>query len=295
VSRLDPEPDAAPPPAPDLHEIAVANAAAGPSVEMLKSLVEALNASIPAETPAMEPTAEAAGTAETAQAAQAPGDAEPAGIPTEPPAFDVVVTFDPAEAPPEDATTATAEPAESIETPAVVLSASGDGTSYEVELLARFEQMGDVPILPAELGAVVIFPPHDAPMEAAAEPARPQHEPAAAEPAAVASADAEANARSSEAQISESQVSEDQPIEEQTAELPPVDLDAAFDPDVCLFGSDDVDDTPAEPAPVAEAPADVSDGVAPPATAAAVKPAASPDPLMPIKAMSQEERIALFS
>jgi hypothetical protein len=77
--------------------------------------------------------------------------------------------------------------------------------------------------------------------------------------------------------------------------LPPVDLDAEFDANEFLFGEGaDAAETTAEAEP-----AETPEAVVPASTngAAAAIPAAEapPDPLIPIKAMSPEERIALFS
>ena len=88
------------------------------------------------------------------------------------------------------------------------------------------------------------------------------------------------------------------PETEPAAELPPVDLDLAFDTDEFLF-DEDATEAVAEPAAqIAETPDAASAPPAPKDDApAAAQPEAEtrPDPLIPIKAMSPEERIALFS
>ena len=96
------------------------------------------------------------------------------------------------------------------------------------------------------------------------------------------------------------------PETEPAADLPPVDLDLTFDTDEFLF-DEDATEAVAEPAR-AESPRNAGRGQAPPpaipkarARKSSRPPAAQPeaetrpDPLIPIKAMCPEERIALFS
>jgi hypothetical protein len=140
VSRLDPEQPAAEPAPASARDVAIAAAAAGPTVEMLKSLVEALNASIPAESSTVqrmgelsaipakaeaaaqeviqafareltrgaaadgphEGALEAAAVEETVREVQAAEQMPPATAEaTEPLVFDVLVEFDPVEPRPE--------------------------------------------------------------------------------------------------------------------------------------------------------------------------------------------------
>jgi hypothetical protein len=82
---------------------------------------------------------------------------------------------------------------------------------------------------------------------------------------------------------------------EAEAELPPVDLDTEFDTEEFLFGEDGAE-TAAGTGPLAvEAPEPAVAPAALEAEAAAAAAETRPDPLIPIKAMSPEERIALFS
>jgi hypothetical protein len=85
------------------------------------------------------------------------------------------------------------------------------------------------------------------------------------------------------------------PSEAVAEKLPPVDLDAEFDPDDFLFGSNGKTNGAGQPvaADDAEAPAHELAASGEAAAVPAAKVAA--DPLMSIKAMSPEERIALFS
>ena len=492
VSRLDPEQETAEPAAPSARDMAIAAAAAGPTVEMLKSLVEALNASIPAESfgahrmgelsaipataeaaaqeviqafareltrggaadipsdgatnavaveapepDAVEaPAAAAAETPEVAavegsiQDAQAALDAQPdtADHP-EPLVFDVLVEFDPVAPRPEARTeartpeartearteavepaaehvatispSAEAEPAESLiesvldsfeasfediaaapqpaaaapaEPVEAALSQSAETAPaepastdaqpaypsptnnvviHEVELLARFEQMEAVPILPPELGTAVIFQPRHALTPATAAPPAPpavtdaesaaiaQPETASgdsdrtadfklpmdllptvdldAAPEAVAQAPEEtASEAAGEPEPAPEPASDPEPAAEAAHEIPseaaaapsPVDLDAEFDADDFLFGANGSTNGAGEPAMAAtadsaEAPANALAAAPSPADEAAsgrtsqavAAPAAevAADPLIPIKAMSPEERIALFS
>jgi hypothetical protein len=78
--------------------------------------------------------------------------------------------------------------------------------------------------------------------------------------------------------------------------LPPVDLDTEFDTEEFLFGEDAAETAAVTGALAGETPEPAAITAAPDAeVAAAAGPETRPDPLIPIKAMSPEERIALFS
>ena len=92
---------------------------------------------------------------------------------------------------------------------------------------------------------------------------------------------------------------EDETAPEADADLPSVDLDTEFDTEEFLFGEEDSADASAGPngqtAEMQAADAPAPSGEAAPGNAAAPATETPPDPLIPIKAMSPEERIALFS
>lgn len=168
----------------------------------------------------------------------------------------------------------------------------------ETELLSNFALMKTMPFLPPEIGQAVIFErshadaepePQPEPVasdDAAPEPqARPEAalampsidliEPAPAEPPALAAMP-------------------DAPPPEETDAAPhralaeaqaPDELEPDIDLDALLFG------TPAGDDPAAPMPSPVSAGTSPP-PAAPARPAA--DPLAPLRAMSDEEKIAIF-
>ena len=92
---------------------------------------------------------------------------------------------------------------------------------------------------------------------------------------------------------------EDETAPEADAELPSVDLDTEFDTEEFLFGEEGGADASAGPngqtVETQAADATAPSGEAAPGNAAAPATETPPDPLIPIKAMSPEERIALFS
>jgi hypothetical protein len=225
--------------------------------------------------------------------------------------------------------------------------AADDVVVYEVELMARLEQMEALPLLPQELGTAVIFgrrntlpaidlniAPETEPAptaEAVAEPAA-VHDPVAevtaepvaeivAEPAAEVVAEAVPEVAPETAPAAEiadplpeatiaapevlpTATAEPTASEPVTAEATPqpatgqaklVDLEAVADSDDFLFepagsaSTNGAKAAPSEPAAATPPPAE---------RAAAAAPAQRPppaDPLIPIKAMSVEERIALFT
>ncbi len=108
--------------------------------------------------------------------------------------------------------------------------------------------------------------------------------------------DAAADAAQAAPEPATAPVPEIEPAPEAEEELVPVNLDAEFDTEEFLFG-EGAAETDARTGLAAETPAPIAAAAAPGAEAATAAAEAEkrPDPLIPIKAMSPEERIALFS
>jgi hypothetical protein len=152
-------------------------------------------------------------------------------------------------------------------------------------------------IPPAELSAIetVIaeaFSDHEPPAEAPTPPAAEHPSASIAsdiveEPLRSAAAEPVEAAAAPEAIVTQAADPDSAP--DAVTPLPPVNLDAEFDADEFLFGEDAVAPAPETPEAAAAIPA------APVEAAAEPQPGTRPDPLIPIKAMTPEERIALFS
>jgi hypothetical protein len=275
------------------------------SVAMLTAMVEALSASIPAAEPEPEqaaaPEPEQAVMPEAEQAA-AP---EPEAIAPEPePEPEPTAAPEPEQAASEPEQAAPAEPV-ALE-PAFDAALPVAALAQESSLLASLERMEARPFPPPDEGTAVIFtrpgpnllamPMPEPPAVQQAEP-----EPMAATPAAGPDSVAPAQMDVAAADI---------PATEALAEFPPAapepeamaaDADAVppepeaqaadpdFDPADFLFGPEPEPDPAAflldpPPAPVSQ-----------PQQALAPRDAAADDPLRAIKAMSPEERLAVFS
>jgi hypothetical protein len=180
------------------------------------------------------------------------------------------------------------------------------GNLVIADLLASYQQMEARPIPPPDEGTAVIFAPRTEPFAAPIEPVdtssvtiEPQ---APTETAAAPIMELAPSAEIAEAPAATAVVpspaaevpppaAETPPIEQTVAEAMLTDPD--FDPSDLLFGPDPEPDPAAfllEPEPPQTTPPQ-------PATAAEQQPPAEParDPLAPLKAMSEAERIAIFS
>ena len=226
-----------------------------PTVTMLATMVQALSA-------AAEPSPETQTTPQAIEAAATPVPA--------------------AEALPPIAVAAQAVPA-----------FAGDPMMPEADLLASIAELEALPILPPEVGAAVIFDRTQAPEpEAAAEPA------AQAAAAPLASAVAEPVAAKPAAKVTVPDVDLDLTAFLFGPDVPPPAAETQPSPEVQSLPAVDLMTVPAVPARDKQ--------IAPPNPPSAPEPAAERraqvtsgsdphDPLAPLKAMSAEERIALFS
>lgn len=317
--------------APDAEPPATIDAAHEAAVSELKAMLEAMNASVAPPAAAAEAEPVAAPEVASPEAAL-PEPAEPAAI-----------------TPPPDTSSETAPPTAPAPAPR-------PGLFLEHELLASFERMGAVPLLPPEEGTAVIFP-RKPDTSAAATLAVPQIVEAAPAPD-IAAASPEPEIAAAASVVEPEAVSPTAATEtiEATAtpvaefappakpETPPPAAAAApevspaltppepeFDPDEFLFGAEskpdpalfgpepepDPDAFLLEPVPIvpprlaaaalpqpdfvsaASAPADARSSQAPadPAPAEPAPPPASRvhDPLHALNAMSEWEKLALFS
>jgi nicotinate-nucleotide--dimethylbenzimidazole phosphoribosyltransferase len=211
----------------------------------------------------------------------APAEAEASGMDVVAVETDVVATetdvtaIESAPPAPEEVAPAPDAPASPPETQsqgtaAIGVAAVSSAVMPEVELLSNFARMETMPFLPPELGTAVIFEPKvPAP---AAEAAPPQA------------------AALGEAELIMPPPEPDAAGPEKAAVQPPAEVDL----DALLFGPEpEPDPDPAasllEPLPPENAPAKPM-----PAPEAAEPQATASDPLAPLKAMSEEEKIALF-
>ena len=181
----------------------------------------------------------------------------------------------------------------------------------ESELLAHFEQMESVPVLPPELGTAVIFtrePTPEADASAtrdAAQPAPPIQEPPVDQPVSQEEVRERAvqsrriqehlNPKTLRAAIADRLAAAARVRHETVSRSAPAAVlgrgEAEFDPAEFLFGPEPL--TEPSPAPAPEAPAAGNTSVCP--TLSPLPRRAVSDPLGAVKAMTPAERIALFS
>jgi len=306
-AALAPATEESPPPAD-------AAADKGPTVAMLTAMVEALNASMPGPEPAAEPPpvleiAPQPTTTEPQPVLESPPEPEP-----EPPLAQAAAEPE-AEQPPvlQAAPTPWAEPVVPPAAPAV----------HETALLASLEQMGVRPFPPPDEGTAVIFTPKPAP-----EPA--PELPAPADPAVAFEAE-QAPPPEPEQTLALAETVPPEPEPAAAPELAAASAEADFDPTDFLFGPEPEPDPAAfllDPAPLRTAkafplpqpefvatppaselpkrPQDVKpeelkpeklelEELEPPADADTRAEPAPHDPLHALKAMSPNEKLALFS
>jgi hypothetical protein len=262
-----------------------------PTVAMLKALVEALNASVPESTLEPEATEGAYASTETGSEREATVTPEPESIEASEPdttVSDQAALLGPASRYREIIATPHTDPAQEVAAAAVFVEAAnpenpdiepfhgfealqdmpaalpGDVVLHETDLLASFELIEARPLPPLDIGTAVIFPPRPEPATVTAAAPEPVAPPAP-HPTPVA------------------------------APAPPAAVeDFLFgpepEPDPAAFLLDPTP-RPAVPEPTAAPEASVEPASAPPPPAENV----TYDPLAPLKAMSDVEKIALFS
>jgi hypothetical protein len=273
----------------DPSQPADATSDGAPTVAMLKALVEALNASVPESTP------------EAAEVAHSSIEGEPEPEPTVTPepesmeasephttVSDQTALLGPASRYREIIATPDTEPAPHVAAAMIVEAANpespavepvrefealqdmpaalpGDVVLHETNLLASFELIEARPLPPLDIGTAVIFPPRPEPTVVTVAAAAPEPVAPAPQPATVA---------------------------------PPAPPAAVED---FLFGPEPEPDPAAflldqSPRPAVPEPDALPEAVAEPASAAPPPAENVPyDPLAPLKAMSDAEKIALFS
>jgi hypothetical protein len=261
-----------------------------PTVAMLKALVEALNASVPESTLEPEATEVAYASTETGSEPKATVTPGPESIETSEPdttVSDQAALLGPASRYREIIATPHTDPAQEVAAAVFVEAANpenpeiepfhgfealqdmpaalpGDVVLHETDLLASFELIEARPLPPLDIGTAVIFPPRPEPATVTAAAPEPVAPPAP-HPTPVA------------------------------APAPPAAVeDFLFgpepEPDPAAFLLDPTP-RPAVPEPTAAPEASVEPASAPPPPAENVPY----DPLAPLKAMSEAEKIALFS
>jgi nicotinate-nucleotide--dimethylbenzimidazole phosphoribosyltransferase len=286
-----------------------------PTVAMLTAMVEALRDAIPVEPE--PPTAVEAEPVMAAAAAEAELAQPIADAPAEPAPAVAELASEPVAIEPEAVSAAIAvEPADE-ETPAAAVNQALDFAAMlpeltlmrESSLLASMEQIGARPFPPPEEGTAVIFTARSMPAQPLLPPAPelPAEPMLLAEPEVLAEPEPALQPIAAAPTPTEAALPVSLPPEPATSEPAPAPADGDFDPTDFLFGPEPEPDPAAfllEPTPPATTPTATATPAAPqPSTTEVDQPQPDPaapataphDPLHALKAMSPEERLAVFS